>query len=149
LRRSLAGVEGVIFEDKGYCLCIHYRGVASDKLSLLKDCFRRTISSFMQNNAVKLCYGKKVFEVRPPLEWDKGRAVLWLLERQSVLRPGTGMYPVYIGDDQTDEDAFDALKTSGLTIRVGQAEQSSAQYYLRDTADVTRFLRQIADAIKS
>jgi trehalose-phosphatase len=149
LHQNLAGIEGVFFEDKGYCLCIHYRQVARGKLSFLKDCFKRAISLFVQNNAVKLCYGKKVFEVRPPLEWDKGMAVLWLLERQSVLRPGAGTYPVYIGDDQTDEDAFKALKNTGLTVVVGKTEQSCAQYYLRDTVDVTRFLRQIADAIKS
>lgn len=149
LHQNLAGIEGVFFEDKGYCLCIHYREVAPDKIPLLNDHFKQAVSYFLQNNLIQLHHEKMVFEIRPPLTWDKGMAVLWLLERQSVLMPGADMYPVYIGDDQTDEDAFEALKNTGLTVVVGKTEQSCAQYYLRDTVDVTQFLRQIADAIKS
>jgi alpha,alpha-trehalase len=149
LHPTLADIEGVVFEDKYYSLCIHYRGVRPERISCLNDRFRQAISAYLRDNSVQLRYGKMVFELRPPLLWDKGRAVLWLLERQKTLSPGDDIYPIYIGDDETDEDAFTALKNSGLTVIVGKSKKSAARCYLRDTADVTQFLRQIAEAAKS
>jgi alpha,alpha-trehalase len=148
LQRDLADIRGLLFEEKGFGLSIHYRNVPPDRLPGLMNYFNQADQLFLQNH-VKRHDGKMVFELRPSLAWDKGRAVLWLLERQGNLKSGQEFYPVYIGDDQTDEDAFAALKNSGLTVVVGRVEHSCAQYYLEDTADVMRFLRQIADAEKS
>lgn len=148
LHQKFAEFEGIIYEDKGYCLGIHYRGVAIDNLPRLNNLFKQVISVYLHNNLIKIRHGKMVFEIQPPVEWDKGRAVLWLLERQITLRPDVNIYPIYIGDDQTDEDAFEALKNTGLTIVVGKAEQSCAQYYLKEAVDVTWFLSQIAGATK-
>ena len=56
-----------------------------------------------------------VVDVRPAVEWNKGHAVRWLLERYS----SAAALPIYIGDDTTDEDAFAALPGDALTVRVG------------------------------
>jgi trehalose-6-phosphatase len=53
-----------------------------------------------------------------------------------------GALPVYIGNDGTDETAFGAL-SSGLTARVGAARQTRARYFLRNPAEVARFLEQL------
>ena len=59
-----------------------------------------------------------------------------------------GVFPVYIGDDVTDEDAFRALKNEGLTIYIGEAGNSCAQYYLKSTDEVSVFLRRLLESKK-
>jgi trehalose 6-phosphate phosphatase len=51
---------------------------------------------------------------------------------------------VYFGDDRTDEDAFNALRRRGVTVRVGRSAASAAQYFVRSTGEVHRFLRDVA-----
>lgn len=83
-----------------------------------------------------------VFELRPDFEWDKGRAVLWLLEALGLDRPKTA--PIFIGDDVTDEDAFRALRARGVGVFVGDPPAGTqARYALRDVAEVERFLRAL------
>jgi len=55
------------------------------------------------------------------------------------------VFPVYIGDDITDEDVFKALKKKGLMVFVGKSGNSKADYYLKNTEEVTKFLRLISD----
>lgn len=85
-----------------------------------------------------------VLEVRPPLEWDKGKVALWLLGRQIFALKDKSVLAVYIGDDTADEDAFRALKNNGLTVFVGKAaKESSAGYFLRGPNEVLKLLRRI------
>ncbi|MDH4197376.1 MAG: trehalose-phosphatase, partial [Candidatus Aminicenantes bacterium] len=81
--------------------------------------------------------GKKVLEVRPNVDWDKGRGVLFLMESFG-LDPRS--FPVYIGDDLTDEDAFRALRDRGLTILVGSRRKTLAKGRLSDVSRVWEFL---------
>jgi len=95
-------------------------------------------------------HGKKVLEVRPSSDWDKGQAVLWLLEKKHASPSNVEqMFPIYIGDDLTDEDAFSAMKGSGLAIVVGYSEHSEAEYYVNDIAEVVEFLRWILETVKT
>jgi trehalose-phosphatase len=81
----------------------------------------------------------------PPVSWNKGKIVMWLLAKQEAVLRRKNILPVYIGDDLTDEDAFRALKTRGLTVFVGRPGKSCAGYYLKDTKEAGRFLRLISD----
>jgi trehalose 6-phosphate phosphatase len=94
-------------------------------------------------------HGKKVFEIRPDIDWHKGRAVLWILQRLGLER--TGVVPVCIGDDITDEDAFRVLAGRGLCIAVRHDEmrQTAADYTLKDTKDVRRFLELLCQIVAS
>ena len=56
---------------------------------------------------------------------------------------GKDILPLYLGDDVTDEDAFKALKDKGITVFVGEPQQSHAQYYLKDTQEVSDFLKRV------
>ena len=89
---------------------------------------------------LKLTEGKKVFEIRPAVAWDKGKAVLCLMDR---LDPQGRATPVYLGDDRTDEDAFRALAGRGLTVCIGGRRPTAAQYRLPDVAAVWRFLQAL------
>ena len=68
--------------------------------------------------------GKKILELRPRIEWDKGQAVLWLLRALKLDR--ADVCPIYIGDDLTDEDAFEALADRGIGIVVRDGPRETA-----------------------
>lgn len=143
LLKRLSSIKGVLIEDKGLTLSIHYRLV--DKKDM--PCFERILSEvtnpYTVRDKIKVNSGKKVYEIKPPVQWDKGKVVLWLLSRQQFVSGKNKVLPVYIGDDVTDEDAFKILKRKGLTIFVGEPENSAADYYLKDAEEVTRFLHLI------
>jgi len=141
LGKKLAGIKGAFLEDKGLSLALHFRIVDKDEVSFVKEVFHETVIFHLAKNRIKIKEGKKVLEVRPLMEWDKGKVVLWLLNREKFRRFDT--VPVYIGDDTTDEDAFKALERIGLTIFVGAPKRSLAQYYLKDTAEVHEFLKKV------
>ena len=110
--------------------------------------FKKAVSdvtdSYLAQDKIKIDCGKKVYEIKPPIKWDKGKVVLWLLARQQFAAGEKKVFPVYIGDDVTDEDAFRALKGKGLTIFIGESGNSKADFYLKDTEEVTKFLRLIS-----
>jgi len=143
LRKKLSKIKGVFIEDKGLSLSVHYRLVNSKGKALVKTIFHETLICYIVSNKIKIRPGKKVLEIRPLLEWDKGKIVLWLLARRKFILNGEPCVPIYIGDDITDEDAFKALKNVGLTVFVGDPGSSHAKYYLKNTQEVTEFLEQI------
>lgn len=147
LKKNLARIKGVLIEDKDYSLSIHYRLVDKKHVPVLKALFHEsTIRDEVRNN-IATGTGKMLLEVRPPVDWDKGKAVSWLLDRQrSILKQRAHrIFPVYVGDDVTDEDAFKTLKDEGLTIFVGRPKKSLAKYYLNDTAEVNQLLKLILE----
>ncbi|MDD2679575.1 MAG: trehalose-phosphatase [Candidatus Omnitrophica bacterium] len=146
LARKLRLVKGVILEDKSISLSLHYRLVDDKQVFRVKTIFHETVIRYLLGDRIKAKEGKKVLEVRPPLEWDKGKVILWLLARQKFAKYGNKILPLYIGDDLTDEDAFKALRRIGITVFVGRPTQSSkAKYYLKDTCEVTKLLRGILE----
>lgn len=145
LRKSLARIKGAFIEDKGLTLSIHYRLVSKDGMPAFKRFFSEVTNPYAVRSKIKINPGKKVYEIKPPVKWDKGKVVLWLMKRQRSASGGKKVLPVYIGDDLTDEDAFKALKNKGLTVFVGRPRSSSAGYYLKNTGEVIKFLRLISE----
>ncbi|MDD5119795.1 MAG: trehalose-phosphatase [Candidatus Omnitrophica bacterium] len=140
LRRRLLPVKGVLIEDKGLTLSIHYRLVKKNDLPVFKKIFFKTSNPYIRAGKIKLNSGKKVYEIKPPVKWDKGKIVLWLASRRQFASGENRVLLVYIGDDLTDEDAFKALSGKGLTIFVGKPRNSAADYYLKNTKEVLEFL---------
>jgi trehalose 6-phosphate phosphatase len=142
LRSTQRDFEGTVVEDKGLTVSLHYRTVPERQHPHLKRSFYQAMEKFLATNAVIVTGGKKILEVRPHAVWNKGSAVEWLLGCLSEHSPGEKPYPIYIGDDKTDEDGFRALKSRGLTILVSPRRRSSeASYFIRDVEDVYRFLQ--------
>ena len=132
-----AGVEGVFFEDKGVTASFHYRLVPREQVAEVQGRFWEVLKSYVDGGQVKVTCGKEVLEVRPPIDWDKGKALEYLLARPGL----SGKFTLYIGDDETDEDAFRVLRESGAGIGVGPArEQGAARYLLDHPGEVSRFL---------
>jgi len=134
LIRRLKGIKGVLIEDKGITLSVHYRRAPASRQRLVKTIFHEIVNSHPEKNKIMVKPGKKVFEVKPALDWNKGSVVLRLCGKN---------LPIYIGDDITDEDAFRVLKNKGITVFVGSSRRSLAQYYLKNTQEVYGFLKRI------
>jgi len=145
LEKGLSGIKGAFIEDKGLTLTVHYRSVDKESIRSVAELFEKITNRYWTQGKIRVSAGKKVLEVRQPVEWDKGKVVLWLLARREFVLKGTGLTSIYIGDDVTDEDAFKVLRARGITILVGKPNQNSfAQYYLKSTKEVARFLSFIS-----
>lgn len=145
LKEKLSGIKGVFIEDKDISLAVHFRLADQKQVPFIKTIFHELTIVSSVKNKIKVKSGKKVLEVRPPVQWDKGKVVLWLLARQIFALKKGNILPVYIGDDVTDEDAFKVLKGKGLTVFVGKPGNSKADYYLKNSKEVIRFLRLISE----
>lgn len=136
LRREVAGIDGALPERKKFAIAVHYRLVAEEEVARIERAVAAVAAAIPE---LRRSAGKKVFELRPRIDWDKGKAVLWLLAALGL--DGTDVLPFYIGDDETDEDAFRALAGHGIAILVGgEGRSTAAGYVLADPAEVARFL---------
>lgn len=147
LQARLAEVPGVLIERKRFALAIHYRLVAEKDLRRVEAAVDTVAREHQQ---LRRTGGKKIFELRPQIPWDKGKAVFWLLSALG-LEEKEAVVPIYLGDDETDEDAFTALRgRGGLGLFVGDASQATAaNYFLSDTNAVGCFLSQLADLLEN
>jgi len=145
VRRDLAArvrpIPGVLIEDKGLTFSIHYRLVRPRDQATVRRAVLSVVRQPMARGEIRLTSGKKVIEIRPAVAWHKGTAVRWLMDKQRCIPGSRQAYAVYIGDDRTDEDAFRAVGSAGLTIRVGRSRASAASYALKTPAAVRAFLK--------
>jgi len=147
LRAKLRGIEGIIVEDKELTLSIHYRLVKRGEINNLKNTFLNAIDPYLRTGRIRITRGKKVIELRPNVDWGKGDAVLWLVD---YLDPEIKLKPIYLGDDKTDENAFQALKARGITVLVSEKKKPSwARFYLRNVSEVKTFLKRLIMTTKS
>lgn len=139
LNNRLREMKGVVIEDKGCILAIHYRHADQREVPSLLMILKQEIQNSFA--PLYLGFGKYVFEVRPNDSVNKGIAVLNILDQ---INREEGV-PFYIGDDQTDEDVFRILRGKGFTIFVGNPGLSSARYYVKDPSEVFHFLKAIKE----
>ena len=149
LRRRLVDVVGAQVERKKFAVAVHYRRVADDEVPLVEQ----TVEAEAERHPeLRVSGGKRVFEIRPDIDWDKGRAVLWALRALGVDRAAA--VPLYVGDDVTDEDAFAVLAATSvgpraLSIVVGGGERGTrAEFSLPDTDALEEFLGRLAAVLE-
>jgi trehalose 6-phosphate phosphatase len=142
LKREFKHVPGIRLEDKGVVLAVHLRHVARAHWPTVKRLLRDVTDPF--RGVLRVTSGKKVLEVRPAVDWNKGEAILRLASH----RGGETVLPVFIGDDKTDEDGFRVLGEAGLTIRVGRSRKTKAQYCASGVEEVLDFLEDIVRAAR-
>jgi len=142
LEHWLDYIDGVLIERKKYSFALHYRRVDSCDLHQIRAAAQDVMERY---GALTYKKGKKVIEFVPDLPWDKGRCVLALLARAKHESGGRDVFPVYLGDDITDEDAFRVLEDdSAVTVVVArEAKSSAAGYRLPDSNAVREFLELI------
>jgi len=135
---QLDSVPGVIVETKRYSLSVHYRLVEERLVPAIDQVLDRVLE---RHPSLYKTHGKKVFEVRPKIDWNKGKAVEWILR---TLGSSTPVLPFYLGDDTTDEDAFRAIAGTGIGILVAKDPRPTAAIYgLENPEEVGLFLERI------
>jgi len=144
LSEALTSIRGALVETKRFAVAVHYRQVAVEDVPAVEAAVDDVLKDMPD---LRKTFGKKVFELRPRLDWDKGKAMLWLLRTLGL--DGPEVLPFYLGDDTTDEDAFAALQGRGISILVGcPARETAARYVLDRPADVRRFLGNLATTLE-
>lgn len=140
LQRHLIDFPGSFLEEKGVTMSVHYRSLDPSLEGNFVRLVHQVTRPLVETKQIRVTSGKKVLEVRPPVDWDKGKAVGWILKRQQHECGVQNVFPVYFGDDETDEDAFIAFQGSGVSVCVGSKTDSRAQYFVNSPQDVMRFL---------
>jgi len=141
--RELSDIPGIFVEPKRFAVSIHFRQADERELPRIERAVDAAIAS---EPGLRKGHGKKLFEIRPDLDWDKGRALLWLLQALDLDRPE--ILPLYIGDDLTDEDAFRAIAGRGIGILVAEEpRETAADYQVRDTGEVVEVLWRLSDML--
>ncbi|KAL8514082.1 hypothetical protein ACS0TY_013263 [Phlomoides rotata] len=144
LMEKVKDIPGAKVENNKFCLSVHYRCVEEKKWVELADQVKLVIKDYSQ---LRLSHGRKVFEIRPTIKWDKGNALEYLLESLGYA-DSNQVLPIYIGDDRTDEDAFKVLRErgQGLGILVSKTpKETKASYSLQEPTEVMHFLKRLVE----
>jgi len=144
LADQLGHIAGVVVEHKRFGVAVHYRNAARDRVGEVAAAVRGA----GQRTALRVTTGREVIELRPNIDWDKGKTLRWVLDYiRDNERPGP-LLPIYLGDDITDEDAFDAVHDDGIAILVrhgDDGDRATAAGYALDNPDrVREFTERLA-----
>lgn len=133
----VAAHPGLLLEDKGLTLAVHYRQRPELEAEVLA-----TLSRLVAGSDLAVQRGKMVAEVKPA-GIDKGRAIA----RLATQTPFTGRRPVFVGDDVTDESGFRHVNAAGgVSIRVGPAaDPTDAHLNVPDVSAVLAVLHALRD----
>jgi trehalose 6-phosphate phosphatase len=144
LRDRLRPVPGVVVEHKRFGVAVHYRNAARDRVGEVAAAVRAA----GQRDALRVTTGREVIELRPDLDWDKGKTLRWVIDH---LPGADSLVPIYLGDDITDEDAFDAISADGIPILVRHNEDgdraTAARYALESPSRVAEFTGRLAQRL--
>jgi len=144
LKEKLKEVEGSLVERKKYGVAAHYR--------LVKPEDEQRVASIVEmvhanHHQLRKTIGKKVFELQPKVEWNKGKALHWLLHCLKL--NNSEVVPFYLGDDVTDEDAFKALHQIGIGIAVQEKKMPTAALYtLKNPDAVKEFMEKLTQIVQ-
>jgi trehalose 6-phosphate phosphatase len=144
LRDQLGSIAGVVVEHKRFGVAVHYRNVARDRVGDVAAAVRAA----GRRDGLRVTTGREVIELRPDIDWDKGKTLRWVIDHL----PAPGSFtPVYLGDDITDEDAFDAVRDDGVPILVRHNDDgdraTAALFALESPARVSEFVDRLASQL--
>ncbi|KPL00144.1 MAG: hypothetical protein AMJ90_08770 [candidate division Zixibacteria bacterium SM23_73_2] len=144
LERGLKELKGVWVENKGITASVHYRLAKTSNVQKAKT---KVFSEIKTYDGLKLAFGKKVWQIKPKKNWNKGEAIRCILERNLSENWRKKASLIYMGDDRTDEDVFSLLKQGGITILVSKNPkiESRARYSIENHKNVLRFLVWLRD----
>lgn len=146
LRSQLGVFDGVVVEHKRFGVAVHYRNARREQVGPVTG----TVRAAGRHYTLRVTTGREVIELRPDVDWDKGRTLRWIIDHVTGGDAGP-LLPIYLGDDITDEDAFDAIGDDGIAIVVRHTDDgdraTAARFALEDPARVTEFTRRLADRL--
>ena len=137
LRQRINSINGAMVERKRFSISIHLRLVKSSEHARVEKIVDEVRS---KHHSLRREDGKMLFELRPDIAWDKGKAVAWLLHSIGFKLSAA----LFIGDDMTDETVFRVLRGQGVGIVVTQTNRpTDACFRLRDTDEVQILLEKL------
>lgn len=137
LKKAFSKFPGAFVERKKFAIAAHYRNAEPAHEPEILAQVKSLMNGF---DGLKVNSGKKVFDIKPDLDWHKGKALIYLYE--NCIPVSADFLPLFIGDDVTDEDAFRSVKEiSGLGFIVDRPQrETEASYYINGTEGVREFL---------
>ncbi len=147
LAGALGNISGVIIQEKGLSVSVHYRLAKLEKEADVTRAVKQITASYVAKREIRVYPMKKIWEIRPPVDWDKGKAAVFIGEKIKANFKVSRLMTIYLGDDATDEDAFKVLqRPEGWGIYAGTENKTSAAgYYLSSTAEVESLLGRLMD----
>ncbi|KAF1773817.1 HAD-like domain [Phytophthora cactorum] len=147
LGEQIKDIAGAEVEDNIFSVSLHYRWKLRCDACVGVDGTGRRLLTCCVLLPLRMNEGKMVYEFKPKIDWNKGKALLWLLQALG-LDELDDVYTIYIGDDTTDEDAFRLFQAhynrKGVGIVVTEESVSTdASFTLRDTSEVCEFLNRL------
>ena len=150
LRGRLGVIPGIVVEHKRFGVAVHYRNAERDRVGEVLAAVRGA----GRRDALRVTTGREVIELRPDLDWDKGKTLRWVIDHLHDAGSGS-LTPVYLGDDITDEDAFDAVRAGdvvGVPILVRHTDDgdraTAALFALDSPALAAEFTDRLADQLQ-
>jgi trehalose 6-phosphate phosphatase len=147
LAEELDKIDGIFLQDKELSISVHYRLVAKGEEGSVEEIVQRLTAVLRKEGKIVLSPGKKVWEIRPPVDWDKGKAVETIVKSIKAKLEKGRLLTIFLGDDVTDEDAFEVVRRpEGWSVYVGPENNSSAAgYFLESPAEVEALLNRLID----
>ncbi len=144
LQEKLSDIPGCQVERKHFAIAVHFRRVDDGQVPGVEAAVDEVLAA---HEDLRKTGGKKIFELRPDIEWDKGKAITWILQQLGL--NDEDVLPFYLGDDLTDEDAFRELREKGITILVKDENRPTvAHYAVENPEEVRLFLHMLANFLK-
>lgn len=140
LAERFDGLHGVFVEDKDVSIVAHYRAATPDDQARVRDIVDSVVAPHVASGELRIMEGACAREVMPAIDWDKGSAVDWICE--CVERRRGSAWPLYIGDDVTDEDAFSVVRHRGLAVAASD-RVTGADFQIEGPADVEALLNAL------
>lgn len=144
LRRRLGDVAGALVEHKRFAVAVHHRNVAAGDVGGVVA----AVHDVGHAAGLRVTSGRRVTELRPDVDWDKGAALRWILRHLD-----RWVLPIYLGDDLTDEDAFDAVESDGIAIVVRHTESgdrhTAAGFAVTGPREVREYLQRLVESLRA
>lgn len=143
LRTAIKDIPGASVEDNKFCVSVHFRNCSVNYYEEVVTAVEEVV---LQYEGLRITRGRKVLEVRPQINWDKGSALVHLLSMLGLEDKEGDVFCLYIGDDRTDEDAFRVLNERGLgggILVSSRVKETEGRWTLRDPREVAMFLQRL------
>lgn len=141
LWNAIKTIPGSTVENNKFCVSVHFRNCAPKDYDLVTAAVDRVMAEHQDLHVTR---GRKVLEVRPKMDWNKGSALLHLVKMLGLEEKD--VFCIYIGDDRTDEDAFQVLSETGTGSGIlvsTKCKSTSGRWTLKDPAEVASFLYRL------
>ncbi len=139
LKKELEPLENVLIEEKKFSVAVHYRLAEDSVVPKIEELVNKLVK---EHDSLRILEGKKVFEILPAIDWNKGKALIWIMRALNIGWEDSSV--IYIGDDTTDEFAFRVLGSRGTGILVSEEEKNSwADFYLSSPKEVRELFEKV------